>query len=67
MPSLNIIERALQLAPKCSSVKELREHLRKEGYEQVNAHLSGLGFRRELQKLFNDGVGQKKRGPSKLR
>jgi len=63
MPEVGIIERAFQLASQCSSIEELRKHLRKEGFMQVDAHLSGLGFKRELRKLFNDGAGAKKRGP----
>lgn len=61
----NIIERAYQLAPQCSRTKELREMLQREGYTQVDDHLSGLGFQRELRKLYNNGAGTKKRGGPK--
>ena len=50
---MNIIERAFQLAPQVSSMKELRRALEKEGYSLVDAHLSGLGIKRELRKLYN--------------
>ena len=59
----NIIERAYQLAPHCSRTNELRQLLQREGYTQVDAHLSGLGLQRELRKLYNNGAGTKKRGP----
>jgi hypothetical protein len=60
-----IVARAFELAPECSSLKELRRKLRQEGYPLVSVemYLSGLGIRRELQKLYNGGTGAKKRGP----
>ena len=66
MPDKNIIERAFELAPDCSSSNELRRRLRKEGFENVEGHLGGLGTRRELQKLYNQGAGTHKTGPKKL-
>ena len=59
----NIMERAYELAPECSSTKELSDKLRREGFELVASHLSGLGTQRELRKLYNQGQGSKKRGP----
>lgn len=58
----NIIERAYQLAPHCSRTRQLREMLQREGYMQVDDHLSGLGLQRELRRLYNKGAGTKKRG-----
>lgn len=58
-----IIERAFQLAPQCSGIKELRKALAKEEYAQFDAHLDGLGIQRQLRKLYNNGAGTKKRGP----
>jgi hypothetical protein len=58
-----IVERALQLAPQCSSIKELRRALAKEGYSEFDLQLEGLGIQRDLRKLYNDGAGARKRGP----
>ena len=60
-----IVERAFQLAPQCSSIKELRKALAQEGYSEFDLHLEGLGIQRELRKLYNDGAGARKRGPPK--
>ena len=43
-----IIERALELAPECDSVAEVRRMLRTEGYTQVDAHLSGRLIRKQI-------------------
>ena len=61
----SIIERAFELAPQCGGTKYLRRLLEREGYERVSEHLSGLGFKREHRKLYNQGAGEKKRGPAK--
>jgi len=61
---MNIIERAFQLAPQVSSRKQLRRALEKEGYSLVDAHLSGLGIKRELRKLYRNGGPRGKLGPS---
>jgi hypothetical protein len=60
-----LVARAFELAPECSSLKELRKKLRAEGYTLVSIemHLDGGGIQRELQKLYNGGAGAKKRGP----
>ena len=65
MSSKPLVGRAFELAPECSSLKELRRKLRDEGYPLVSVemYLSGLGIRRELQRLYNGGAGAKKRGP----
>ena len=34
------IERAFELAPECSDIKSVRAALRREGYSNVDAHLS---------------------------
>lgn len=60
-----IVERAFQLAPDCTSIKELRGKLAKEGYSRFDPQLDGLGIQRELRKLYNQGAGAKKRGPPK--
>ena len=48
----SIVVRAFELAPQCSSTKELRKALAREGYTQIDAHLSGLGIKRELQRFY---------------
>lgn len=63
MNDRNIIQRAFELAPDCSSIKDLRHSLVREGYTQIDAHIGGLGTQRELRKLYNQGAGSKKRGP----
>jgi hypothetical protein len=40
MPT-NIIERAYQLAPECTSLEEIRYKLKKERYSSVEEHLQG--------------------------
>lgn len=35
-----LIERALQIAPECASIIEVKRRLIREGYEQLNAQLS---------------------------
>ena len=37
----NIIERALDLAPQCGTVEEVRKRLVHEGFLNVNSHLAG--------------------------
>jgi len=64
---VGIVERALQLAPECSSIKELRKALAREGYAAFDLHLEGLGIQRELRKLYNQGAGARTRGPPKGR
>jgi len=52
MEGVRIIERAFQLAPECGSIDELKRRLMREGYLQVNAHLSGRQIRRDIQPLL---------------
>lgn len=59
----SIIERAFELAPLCSDLRQLRQMLKAEGYSQIQEHLSGLGTRRALSERLNYGRGGKKRGP----
>jgi hypothetical protein len=48
-----IIERAYELAPQCGTVDEVRGALRREGYSNVDAHLSGPRIRADLTKLLS--------------
>ena len=45
-----IIERAFQLATTSQTVEQIRSKLRKEGYANVDAHLSGSKIRSDLTK-----------------
>jgi hypothetical protein len=58
MDDTNVIERAFQLAPECTSIDELKRKLIREGYIQVNAHLSGRLIRSQISPLLNRGPGQ---------
>lgn len=49
----NIIKRAFEIAPECGSVEEVKRRLVREGYMQVNAHLSGRQIRGEILALIN--------------
>jgi hypothetical protein len=52
MHTPHIVERAFQLAPRYSSVEEIRKALRHEGYSNIDAHLAGASIRADLKKLF---------------
>lgn len=52
MQTDNIIERAFQLAPKATSIDEIRKALRQEGYSNVDAHLAGASIKAQLKKRF---------------
>jgi hypothetical protein len=48
----NIIERAFELARGSKNVDEIRKTLRREGYSNVDAHLSGASIKADLKKQF---------------
>jgi hypothetical protein len=52
MQTQNIIERAFQLARGSTNIDEIRKTLRREGYANVDAHLSGASIRADLKKRF---------------
>ena len=52
MHSLNVIERAFELAPRATSIEEIRKTLRHEGYSNVDAHLGGASIKADLKKRF---------------
>jgi len=56
---VSIIERAFQLAPECGSIDELKRKLAREGYFQVNAHLSGRHIRSQLHDRLNPELATK--------
>lgn len=50
---MNIIERAFELAAECGSVSEVRQLLVREGYFNVEAHLTGRQIQRDIQSRLN--------------
>jgi hypothetical protein len=50
---VDIIQRAFQLAAESASVEEVKRKLRREGYFQVEAHLSGRQIRAEITQRLN--------------
>jgi hypothetical protein len=50
--TIGTVERAFQLAPEARSLDEVRYRLKREGYTQVEEHLSGAAIRSELKKLL---------------
>jgi len=52
MHTQNIIERAFQLARGTNNVDEIRKTLRREGYSNIDAHLSGASIKADLKKQF---------------
>jgi len=48
-----IIARAFELAGQFSNVEQIRVQLRKEGYNQVDAHLAGAKIRSDLRKVMS--------------
>jgi hypothetical protein len=49
---IGTVERALQLAPECMSLEELRRRLKKEGYSLVDEHLAGSQIKAKLRNLL---------------
>jgi len=57
--NVSVIERAFQLASECGSIEELTRKLSREGYFQVNAHLSGRQIRSQLHERLNPELARK--------
>lgn len=53
MHRVSIIERAFQVASECGSVQEVRRRLVREGYFQVDAHLTGRQIHRDITSRLN--------------
>lgn len=49
---LSTVERAFQLAKHCATVDEIRAKLKKEGYSNVDAHLTGGSIRSDLARAL---------------
>lgn len=56
----DIIERAFQLAHESSTIDEVRNALRREGYSNVDAHLAGPRIKADLKKrlVAKDPIAQ---------
>ena len=46
------VERAFELAAESSTLEEVRQKLRREGYAQIDEHLGGNAIRGDLRKLL---------------
>ena len=53
--TIGTVERALQLAPECRTMEEVRAKLVREGHSNIDAHLQG-SLRRDLRKLLKSGT-----------
>ena len=49
---MSIMERAFQLAEGGASLDEIKTKLKREGYSNVDAHLSGGSVRADLKRAF---------------
>jgi hypothetical protein len=49
--TIGTVERALQLAPECRTLEEVRAKLVREGHSNIDAHLQG-SLRRDLKRLL---------------
>jgi hypothetical protein len=52
MHAPNIIERAFELARCSTTISEVRNALRHEGYSNIDAHLAGRTIKADLRKHF---------------
>lgn len=48
LTSKHIVERAWELAAESNSVREVREKLKREGYEMVDQHLEGRLLKQQI-------------------
>jgi hypothetical protein len=51
MHPINVIERAFELA-RSSTIEQIRNTLKREGYSNVDAHLAGPSIKADLRKRF---------------
>ncbi|MES3151477.1 hypothetical protein [Sphingomonas faeni] len=56
---LTTVERAFELARSgsCNSVNDLRQRLRREGYDAVHIHLHGASINKQLVDLMHAAKG----------
>jgi tRNA G26 N,N-dimethylase Trm1 len=52
MQPTSVIERAFELARSSTTIDDIRNALKREGYSQVDAHLAGQTIRADLKKRF---------------
>ena len=52
MHAPDIIERAYELASSATTIDDVRNALRREGYSNVDAHLAGPTIKADLRKRF---------------
>jgi hypothetical protein len=52
----DVVKRAFEIAPECGSIEEVKRRLIREGFQQVNAHLSGNHLRRQIKGLINPDI-----------
>ena len=50
--TVGVIERAFQLAEECTRPAEIRARLKREGYTDVDAHLTGGKIRSDLARVL---------------
>lgn len=46
------VQRAFSLAPKCTTIDEIRSKLKHEGFESVQEHLQGASIQRQLKLIL---------------
>lgn len=62
MQSVNVIERAFQIAPECGSLADVRHRLNREGYQDVDAHLSGKHIRDQIHDRLDPRLKKPRNG-----
>lgn len=55
----DLTKRAIEIAPECTSLSDLKQSLVSEGYERVNASLSGWQLRRHLKTKLGRRISSK--------
>lgn len=50
--AVGTVERAFELAPKCTSIGEIRFRLKREGHNAVDEHLQGNSIQNDLKLLL---------------
>ena len=60
----NIIERALELASQCGTIEQVRKKLSREGYMNVDAHLTGRFIKQQIKDRLNPELKRLSRLPA---
>ena len=61
--SIGTVERAFELAAQSATIEEVRQKLKREGYSQVEEHLSGCAIRSDLKKVLKSAPSSEAVGP----